>query len=59
MSDLNNAHYWRHRAEEARGKAGKMRDPDARRYLLGIARSFDLLAERAQKGAAPENEVLA
>jgi hypothetical protein len=37
----------------------KMRDPDARRYLLGIARSFDLLAERAQKGAAPENEVLA
>jgi hypothetical protein len=50
-SNLDNARYWRERAEEVRARAARMRDPDARLYMLGIARSYDLLAQRAEERA--------
>jgi hypothetical protein len=57
-SNLDNARHWWERAEEVRARAARMRDPDARLYMLGIARSYDLLAQRAEELAkdkgAPE-----
>jgi hypothetical protein len=50
------AGYWRERAEEARAKAGQMRDPDAKATLLEIARSYDKLAERAEASVNVEKE---
>jgi hypothetical protein len=44
---LNNVEHWRDRAEEARVHAEQLTDPDARRMMLDIAKSYDKLAERA------------
>ena len=41
------ADYWEGRADEARMQAENMRDTDARNAMLGIARMYDQLAERA------------
>lgn len=49
MSDLRDARYWRERAGEVRAKAERIRDPVGRRYMLGIARTYDQLAERADE----------
>jgi hypothetical protein len=51
MTDPHTAPFWRQRAEEARKRAASMRDPDSKRYMLGIARSYDLLALRAEERA--------
>lgn len=40
--------YWRERAEEARAQAEEMHDPKAKRTLLGIAESYEKLAEQAE-----------
>jgi hypothetical protein len=49
MSDLlNNPESWRQRAAEARAIAGGMTDPDAKRTMLGVAQSYERLAERAE-----------
>jgi hypothetical protein len=45
----HDAAYWHQRTEEARERAAPMRDPDSKRYMLGIARSYDLLAPRAEE----------
>jgi hypothetical protein len=50
-SYLNDARHWRERAEEVRIQAQHMRDPEAKRYMLGIARSYELLAQRAEERA--------
>jgi hypothetical protein len=41
--------HWRDRAHEARTRAGQLNDPEAKRQMLGIARGYDRLAERAQE----------
>ena len=38
----------RDRAHEARIRAGELNDPEAKRQMLGIARGYDRLAERAE-----------
>jgi hypothetical protein len=45
---LDNADHWRACAKEARAVASLMTDPDARRTLLGIAASYDALANHAK-----------
>ena len=47
-SPLGDPEYWRSRAEEARAQADQMRDPDAKRTLLNIAKNYDQLAEQAE-----------
>jgi len=50
MPDLpNNAESWHKRATEARAIASGMTDPDAKRMMLGIAASYERLAERAER----------
>jgi hypothetical protein len=44
---LNNVEHWRDRAEEARVHAEQLTDPEARRMMLDIAKSYERLAERA------------
>jgi hypothetical protein len=48
MSEPHTAAYWRERAKEAHERAAGMRDPESKQYLLAIARSYDLLALRAE-----------
>jgi hypothetical protein len=49
MSDLiNDPHHWRMRAEEARTRAAQLTDPLSRETMLGIAESYDRLAESAE-----------
>jgi hypothetical protein len=40
---------WRDRARAARIRAGDLNDPEAKRQMLGIARGYDRLAERADE----------
>jgi hypothetical protein len=44
---------WRDRAHEARTRAGELNDPQAKRQMLGIARGYDRLAERAEARMRP------
>ena len=46
---LNDARHWRDRAEEARIHAEQLRDPDTRRMMLGVASSYERIAERAEE----------
>ena len=41
--------HWRNRAHEARIRAGELNDPEAKRQMLGVARGYDRLAERAEE----------
>jgi hypothetical protein len=45
---LNNTENWRQRAAEARAIAYGMTDPAAKRTMLGLAQSYERLAERAE-----------
>jgi hypothetical protein len=51
-SNIDNAEYWRSRAEEARAIADMMDDPEAQRTMLGIADGYDRMAVRAAARAA-------
>jgi hypothetical protein len=44
---------WRDRAHDARIRAGELNDPKAKRQMLGIARGYDRLAERAARRLRP------
>jgi hypothetical protein len=50
-SNLRNPKYWRDRAEQARVRAEEMMDIGARNLMLEVARSYGLMAERAEKRA--------
>ena len=45
---LDKPERWRKRAEEIRTIADGMRDPDAKRFMLGLAKSYEELAKRAE-----------
>jgi hypothetical protein len=48
---LRSAEYWEERAEEARVRASEMRDSAARDLMLGIAKTYDAMADRARARA--------
>jgi len=51
VSLINDPKHWRDRAKEARAIADEMKDPDAKQMMLGIARDYVRLAERAEARA--------
>jgi hypothetical protein len=49
MSDLlKDPKHWRERGDDARRVANQLTDPEARKTMLGIAESYDRLAQRAE-----------
>ena len=48
-SHLNDPKYWRARAEELRVLAEHLKVADAKVMILGCAKDYDLLAERAEE----------
>jgi hypothetical protein len=48
---INDPKHWRERAKEARAMADEMKDRQAKQMMLGIARDYVLLAERAEARA--------
>jgi hypothetical protein len=44
---------WRDRADEARARAEKIKDPEAKQVMLEIAAAYDRLAEIAEKEFSP------
>jgi hypothetical protein len=54
MPDRFSSEYWHARAEEARAIAGQMKDENTRNTMLGIARSYDHLARRAEERERPD-----
>ena len=48
---INDPKHWRERAEEARALANQMNDQEARQLMLGIAKDYERLAERAAERA--------
>jgi hypothetical protein len=50
--------HWRYRAEEARAMAGGMEDSDARRAMLGIASSYEMIAERVENPGGPASRIV-
>ena len=47
---INDPKHWRERAKEARAIADEMNDREAKQTMLGIARDYVRLAERAERG---------
>jgi hypothetical protein len=45
----NHPGYWWERAEKVRAQAQEMRDLEARRLMLGIARDYERLAEKFER----------
>lgn len=41
--------YWRDRADELRALTENLKDPTAKAMILGCARDYDLLAQRAEE----------
>jgi hypothetical protein len=52
MPDQMGAEYWRKRAEEARLMAATLKDKQAQRTMLDIAKNYDQLAMQAEAIAA-------
>src|SRR5215813_538942 len=50
-SHINDPQHWLERAKEARAIADEMKDLDARQRMLGIAKDYVRLAERAEARA--------
>jgi len=57
-SPADDPKHWRNRAHEARADAGELNDPAAKRQMLGIARGYDRLADRAEERARDKYTVL-
>lgn len=47
--EIRNPEYWRGRAGKVRAVADSLRDPASRRTMLGIAASYDALAQSAER----------
>jgi hypothetical protein len=47
---VDNPEYWRARAEETRTLAESLNDKEARKIMLGIAKDYDRMADRAESG---------
>jgi hypothetical protein len=41
--------YWRDRAADARARAGRLKNPQSKRMLLGLAEPYDRLADRIEE----------
>jgi hypothetical protein len=44
---VNNPRYWRSYAEETRKIADQIKDPESKRLLMGVAKTYAELARRA------------
>jgi hypothetical protein len=44
---MDDPNHWRNRAEEARGQADQLNEPQARKIMLDAAADYDRLAQRA------------
>ena len=44
-----NSKFWRAKAEEARRRAGEIRDLAARRIMLEVAKGYDEIGDRAER----------
>jgi hypothetical protein len=53
--DLRSSQYWRQRAEDARARAGEMRDKETEIMMRGIAAMYDAMADRAAKREGEQN----
>jgi DNA-binding ferritin-like protein len=49
---IDDADYWRKRAEEARTLAEQMKDPHTHSLMLGIAESYEKIAKWAAERAS-------
>lgn len=49
QKDFESPEYWRGRASEAHAIADQMKDADARKTMLDIVKSYERLAERAER----------
>jgi hypothetical protein len=45
MPGADSSQHWRDRAKQARDRAERMKDPQSKRMLLGLADSYERLAE--------------
>lgn len=46
---LSNPQYWRARAEETRTLADSLTDKESKQIMLGVAKDYDRLAQRAEE----------
>ena len=53
---FDNPKHWRQRAEQARALAEQMSDPASREMMVGIAKDYERLAERAEQRAQEERK---
>ena len=56
MPGRMDARYWRARADAARKSAKTFTDAVAKRAMLEIAKSYELIAERAERQSGREKE---
>ena len=54
MPKKSNATRWREMAERSRARADRMRDPQAKRTMLDIARAYEALTRRADTISSPD-----
>jgi hypothetical protein len=56
LDSMKDGTHWRERAKEARMMADACDNPDEKQMMLTIARSYDTLAESAEKRFAENNK---
>jgi hypothetical protein len=49
MPDYSDLRHWHDRAEKTRAKADQMNDPRSKHRMLGLAHSYDRLAEQLEQ----------
>lgn len=59
MASINDANYWRQRAEVAHAKADIMVTADGRKAMSQVARSYELLAEHTERARQHAARLLA
>ena len=56
-NSVNDVEYWQERAEEARVMAEGFNDPKTKEIMLGIARSYDLIAASAASASSKREKL--